>query len=141
MTVKENLALIFGREPALWAGLANTIIYLVGAFLIHFTKDQEAVLVAAFAAILGVVVAFSTRDGVSAAILGFFKAALAVALGFGAHLSADEQAVIMSATATLTSLFVRTQATAKVGAHELPSKVAVTKNPCCNYPPPEATGK
>ena len=109
---------IFGREPALWSGLANAAIYLVGAFFIHLSDGQEAVLIAVASALLGLIVAAMTHDGLSAAILGFVKAAVALALGFGLKLSADQQAVILSFAAALVGMFVRTQATAPVAASE-----------------------
>lgn len=107
---------ILNREPALWAGLASAAIYMIGAFVIHMTADQESVLIAATAAVLGVIVAVMTHDGASAAILGLVKALLAVALGFGLHLSADNQAVILSFAAAVVAMFVRTQASAPVAA-------------------------
>jgi hypothetical protein len=111
--------LVFGREPALWAGLLNTVIYLLGAYVFHLSSKSEALLVAVAAAVLGLVVAVSTHDGVSAAILGLVKAAFAVSLGFGAHLSAATEAQLLAIAATVVALFVRTQATAKVSAGQL----------------------
>lgn len=110
---------IFGREPALWAGLINGGVYLLGATVFHLSTHQEAIVIAASSAILGIVVALSTHDGVSAGILGLLKAFLAVALGFGLKMPADTQAVVLSVAATLTAMFVRTQATAKVSASDL----------------------
>jgi hypothetical protein len=107
---------IFGREPALWAGLANAAVFFLGAFVFHLSAGQEAVLIAACAAVLGVVVAVLTKDGLSAGILGVVKALLAVALGFGLKLDADSQAVLLSFAAALVAMFVRTQATAPVSA-------------------------
>jgi len=107
-------AKIFGREPALWAGFVNTAVYLIGSRLLHLSAAHESVLIAITAAVLGVVVSLSTHDGVSATILGLVKAFLALALGFGLKLNPDTQAFILSAAATLSAMFVRTQATAKV---------------------------
>jgi hypothetical protein len=107
---------IFGREPALWAGLINVAVYLLGATVFKLSTSQEAVVIAVAAAVLGIVVALSTHDGVSAAILGFIKAVIALALGFGLKLSPDNTALILSVLATFSAMFVRTQATAKVAA-------------------------
>jgi hypothetical protein len=111
---------ILGREPALWAGLANAAIYLVGAFLVSLSDDQESMLIAVVAALLGLVVAAMTHDGLSAAILGFAKAGVALALGFGLKLSAEQQAVILSFAAAAVAMFVRTQATAPVTPRPVP---------------------
>lgn len=109
------------REPALVAGLVNSVIYVLGAFVIHMTPEQEALLIAATAAVLGVVVAYATHDGLSAAILGFVKSLIAVALGFGLHLDADHQAILLSFAAAITAMFVRTQAVAPLPASALPT--------------------
>ena len=107
---------IFGREPALWAGLINVAVYVLGATVFHLTKNQESIVIAVAAAILGLLVALSTHDGVSAAILGLVKAVVALGLGYGLKLDADKQALLLSVAATLSAMFVRTQATAKVPA-------------------------
>lgn len=113
--VRSNkVGLIFGREPALWAGFLNTAVFMLGAYVFHLSTQQESGLIAGVAAVLGIVVAFQTDDGVSAAILGLVKGAFALALGFGAHISADHLAEYLSAAATLSALFVRTQATAHI---------------------------
>lgn len=109
-------AKIFGREPALWAGLINTAVYVLGATVFHLSIKQESLVIAITAAALGFAVALSTHDGVSAAILGLVKAVLAVGLGYGLKLDADKQAFLLSAAATLSAMFVRTQATARVPA-------------------------
>lgn len=109
-------AKIFGREPALWAGLINTGVFVLGSTVFHLSAHQESIVIAISAGVLGFVVALSTHDGVSAAILGLVKAVLAIALGFGLKLDADKQAFLLSVAATLSAMFVRTQATAKVTA-------------------------
>lgn len=100
---------ILGREPAMWSGLFGAIVYTLGAFVFHLSSGQEAVLIAAVAALLGVYVAAVTKDGASAAILGAAKALLVVALGFGLKLGADQQAIILSLVAAVVAMFVRTQ--------------------------------
>jgi hypothetical protein len=116
---KNPATRVFGREPALWAGLLNAAVYLLGATVLHLSTAHESILIAATAAVLGFVVALSTHDGVSASILGLLKALIAMALGFGLKVSPDTQAVILSSAATLSAMFVRTQATARVSATDL----------------------
>ena len=105
---------IFGREPALWLGLLAAALKLATAFGLDVSVDQQSVINAAAAALVGVAVAVLTRDGIPAAILGAAQALLALGLGFGLHVSADQQAVIMSFVAVTISMFVRTQVTAPV---------------------------
>ena len=105
---------IFGREPALWLGLLAAALKLGTAFGLDLTGDQQSVINAAAAAMIGVAVAVLTHDGISAAILGGAQALLALGLGFGLHVSGDQQAVIMAFVAVAISMFVRTQVTAPV---------------------------
>jgi nicotinamide riboside transporter PnuC len=103
---------IFGREPALWLGLIGALVSTIGAFFIHLTTDQQGVLNAVAALVVGLLVAWSTHDGQSAAVLGLIKGVLALAVSFGAHLSPDSQAVLYTLAAAVVAMFVRTQATA-----------------------------
>jgi hypothetical protein len=105
---------LFGREPALWLALVAVGVKLLTAFGLDVSTNQQAVINAAAAAIVGLIVAVLVHDGVSAAVLGLVQAGIALAVGFGLHWSADQQAVVMSAAAALVAMFVRTQVTAKV---------------------------
>jgi hypothetical protein len=102
---------IFGREPALVLALIAILVKTGAAFGLNVTTDQQAVINAAAAAIVGLIVAIVAHDGLSAAILGTVQAVIALAVGFGLHWSADQQAVVMSLAAALIAMFVRTQVT------------------------------
>lgn len=105
------------RDPALYLTLFATLVRLAGAFVINLSADQQAVLNAAATAIAGLAVAFIVRkDGQVAAILGVAQALLALAVGFGLHVSAENQAVIMSFVGAAVAAFVRTQVVAPVSA-------------------------
>jgi len=106
---------LFGREPALWLGLISSLVMFAGAFGLNLSADQQALINAASAALFGLLTAwFIAKDGLTAAILGFVQAVLALAVGFGLNLSSDKQTIIMVVVSALTSMFVRTQATAPV---------------------------
>jgi len=94
--------------------LGDVSIKLVGAFWADLSIYQQSLLNALVAAGLGAFVAVSTHDGQSAALLGAAQAALALALGFGVHLDAQNQAVLMGFVSVAVSMFVRTQVTAPV---------------------------
>lgn len=116
--------LIFGREPALWLALVAIIVKTVAAFGLHVSVDQQSVINAVAAALVGLIVAASTGDGIVAAVLGLAQAAIALAVGFGLGWSADQQAVVMSLAAAAVAMFVRTQVTAPVAAlplHQSPT--------------------
>lgn len=105
-----------GRDPALYLTAFATVVRLVAAFFIDLSPDQQAWLNAVATAVAGLVVAFIVRrDGQVPAILGFVQAVIALAVGFGADLSAEQQAVVMSLIGALAAAFVRTQVVAPVG--------------------------
>lgn len=110
---------IFGREPALWLTLVAIIVKTVCAFGVHVSPDQQSVINAVAAALVGLIVAASTGDGIAAAALGFVQATIALAVGFGLHWSADQQALVMSLVAAAVAMFVRTQVIAPVAAAQL----------------------
>ncbi|HEX2551617.1 MAG TPA: hypothetical protein VHK64_08490 [Nocardioidaceae bacterium] len=106
-----------GRDPALYLTLFATVVRLAAAFVFHLTDGQQAVLNAAATAVAGLVVALVVRhDGQVAAVLGVAQALLALAIGFGLNVSAENQAVIMSFIGALAAAFVRTQVVAPVAA-------------------------
>jgi hypothetical protein len=115
---------IFGREPVLWLALVAIVVKVIAAFLVHVSTDQQAVINAAAAAVAGLLVALSTHDGVSGAILGVVQAMLALGVGFGLRWSPEEQAMVMSLAASVVAMFVRTQVTAPVSATVPPARAA-----------------
>ncbi|GGN39377.1 hypothetical protein FHR83_006731 [Actinoplanes campanulatus] len=105
------------REPALYLTLFATLVRLLAAFWLDLSDGQQAVLNATATAVAGLIVAvWVRRDGQVAALLGVVQAVLALAVGFGADLSAESQAVIMSFVGTAAAMFVRTQVDAKTPA-------------------------
>lgn len=114
---------IFGREPAALLSLVAVAIKLLAAFGAGLSPDQQAVLNAVAAAAVGLAVAVMAHDALAAPLYGFAQAALALALGFGLHWTADQQAVVLSFVQVAIAMFLRTQVTAKtsmVGAVEPP---------------------
>ncbi|WP_329177885.1 hypothetical protein [Streptomyces sp. NBC_01477] len=105
---------IFGREPALWLALLGVAVKLATAFGLDLTNDQQASVNAASLAVVGVLVAASTHDGIAAAALGLLQAGIALAVGFGLHWAPDQQATVMSFAAALAAMWTRTQVTALV---------------------------
>src|SRR4051812_3790675 len=110
---------IFGREPALWLALFAVVVKLATAFGLDLTDGQQAGINAGAAAVVGLLVALSVHDGISAAVLGLFQAGLALAVGFGLHWSPEQQSTALSLAAALIAMWTRTQVTAKVPAAAL----------------------
>ncbi len=107
---------ILGREPALWLALVAVLVKAAAAFGLDVSVDQQAVVNAVAAAVVGLIVAFIVHDGAVAAVIGLAQAVLALAVGFGAHLDADRQAILMSLVAVAVGMYTRTQVTAPVAA-------------------------
>lgn len=106
--------MILKREPAWWAAVLSALFMTISAFFLHLSPEAQGAVSALILAILGFVVALMTHDGWAAAALGLIKAIISVALAFGLHWSADQQAVVMSLLAAISAGYVRTQATAPV---------------------------
>lgn len=101
------------RDPALYLFLVATIVKLFSAFVLHVSDNQQAVINAVAVAVAAAIVAAVVKhDGQVAAILGVAQALIALAVGFGLHLTADNQALIMSALGAIAAAFVRTQVVA-----------------------------
>lgn len=113
--------MIFRREPAMLLALLAVAIKLATAFGLNLTVDQQSVINAVAAALVGLIVAVMVHDGIGAAALGFLQAAIALAIGFGLQWSPDQQAVVMSFAAAVVAMWTRTQVVAPVAAGALPS--------------------
>ncbi|MFM9373285.1 hypothetical protein [Streptomyces sp. Da 82-17] len=117
-------ATLFGREPAIWAGLVAVVVQFAAAFIVDVTADVQAGVNATAAALLGLLVAFKVNDGQVAALTGFAQAALALGMHLGLDWSADRQAAAMALITVVAQTFVRTQVTAPAPA--TPARPAVS---------------
>lgn len=105
------------RDPALYLFLVATAVKLFSAFVLHVSDNTQALVNAvAIAVAAAIVAAVVKHDGQVAAILGVAQALLALAVGFGLHLSADNQALVMTFLGALAAGFVRTQVVAPASA-------------------------
>lgn len=116
---------LLGREPALWLGLIAVLLKTLTAFGLGVSADQQALINACAAALVGLAVAVIAHDGLSAALLGAVQAVVALAVGFGLHWSADQQAVVMSLVAAAIAMWTRTQVTAPVAGPSLSTSQGV----------------
>jgi hypothetical protein len=115
--MEHVMSLKISRDPALWLTLIATAVRLASAFVFHLSGEQQAVLNAAATAVASLVVAFVVRrDGQVPALLGVAQTLLALAIGFGLNVSAENQAVIMSFVGAIAAAFIRTQVVAPVSA-------------------------
>jgi nicotinamide riboside transporter PnuC len=106
---------IFGREPAVILATVSALIQFLSLFIVELTTDQQAVLNAVVAALIGVITAATVaRDKLLPAVVGLGQAILALAVGFGADWSAEQQTALMALVATAAGMFIRTQVAAPV---------------------------
>jgi hypothetical protein len=111
--------MLFGREPAVWAGLVAVAVQFVSAFVVDVSQDTQTAVNVAAAALLGLLVAFKVGDGQVAALTGLAQAALALGMNLGLDWSADRQAAVMAAITVVAQAFVRTQVTAPVPRNQV----------------------
>jgi hypothetical protein len=106
---------IFGREPVYLLAVAAIVLKLAAAFGLNVSADQQAVINAGLAAAVGVASAIVLKTGAAgAAILQFAQAALALFVGFGLDLSANQQSLIMSGIAAVLALVLHREVQAPV---------------------------
>lgn len=110
---------LFGREPAVWAGIVAVVVQFVAAFVVDVSQNVQTGVNVAAAALLGLLVAFKVGDGQVAALIGLAQAALALGMNLGLDWSADKQAAVMAFITVVAQAFVRTQVTAPVPAPAL----------------------
>ena len=109
---------VFGREPAFWLSFVAAAVALFSATVFELSVDQQGVLNAVTAAVFGVLTAWSvSAEKAVPAIVGLFKAAIAVALAFGLSLAPEVQSTaLVFVEILLTGLLVRPNVSAPVSA-------------------------
>lgn len=118
---------IFGREPALWLGLAAAALKLGTAFGLDVTADQQTLINTVLACLVAVASAIVLKNGaVAATIMQLAQAGMALFVGFGLNWTADKQGLVMASIAAAIALYTRTQATAPVPAVRLEQSSPVT---------------
>lgn len=100
---------VFGREPVFWVSLIETAIALAITFGLHWSNQQVTLVMAGVNAAFGLYVAWATHDTWLAGAIGFVKAGLAIAVGFGLDLGVDKTAAIIAFISVALAAFNRTQ--------------------------------
>jgi hypothetical protein len=100
------------REPALILDFLETLLVIFVAFGLPLTHDQQAYIVAALVAAVGLIKGVTVHPFPPAVVTDFGRAALVLAASFGLEtLSADKIALLVTALGTLTTLIMRAQVT------------------------------
>lgn len=105
----------FGREPVLILGFVAVTLKLASAYGLDVSVEQQAVIMAVLSGIVALVEAVVLRTGAAAAaIVNLAQAVLALFLGFGLDLSAEQQALWMLVVEGAVALMLRREVTAPV---------------------------
>lgn len=97
----------FGREPAALITLVGAAINVGLAFGLPWTPEQVSLVNAAVSALIGLAIAWFTKDGLLAVTLGVMQALLSVAVGFGLSLTDDQQAAFIAFLNVFAGIFNR----------------------------------
>lgn len=100
---------IFGREPAAWVGLIESLLTILLAFGLGVTQETFGPILAVVVAAFGVYTAWVTKDTALGAIVGFTKASLVLCAVYGLTLTDGQTAAIVALVSVLVSFFQRTQ--------------------------------
>lgn len=105
---------ILGRDPVLVLAFVAVVLQLISRF-IPFTVDQQALVLAVLAALIGAIGAFVVKsDRAVPLLVGLVKAVLALLLGFKLNLDPDLQATILAFVTTGAALWTYGKVTAPV---------------------------
>lgn len=101
---------IFGREPAFYTGLMESILVVALSFNVwHLTTDTIGIVMAAVSAVFAVVVAYKTHDTLLSAGVGLIKALIALFVVFGLSFTQDQSVAIIAVATIVLSAWNRTQ--------------------------------
>ena len=109
---------IFGREPATILAFIAVVLKLSAAYGLDVTTAQQAVIMAFLSCVVAVAEALILHTGAAfAALVNLAQAALALFMGFGLHINAEQQSLWMFAIEGGLALFVvRPQVTAPIAS-------------------------
>lgn len=108
---------ILGREPVLLLGFVAVALKLASAYGLDVSAEQQAVIMAVLSGVVALAEAVVLRTGAAAAaIVNLAQGVLALFLGFGLDMSAEQQALWMLVVEGAVALFLRREVTAPVSA-------------------------
>ncbi|GAA0969670.1 hypothetical protein GCM10009555_017220 [Acrocarpospora macrocephala] len=98
---------IFGREPALWLTLIQTVVALAVGLGLNVTGEQVGLINAAAGAVLALVAAVAVRPFPVPLLMGAIQAAIALGVGFGLALDGGQVGLVNAAAAALVGIVLR----------------------------------
>lgn len=111
---------VFGREPVYILAFIAIVLKLGAAYGLDVSDGQQTLINTALACVVAIISAIVLHNGaVGAAIVNFAQAALALFLGLGLDMTAQEQAGWMAAVAGAVALWEHREVTAPVSSTPL----------------------
>lgn len=106
---------ILGREPVYILAFVAVALKLSSAYGLDVSAEQQAVIMAVLSGIVALAEAIVLRTGAAAAaIVNLAQGVLALFLGFGLNMSAEQQALWMLVVEGAVALMLRREVTAPV---------------------------
>lgn len=106
---------IFGREPVAILAFVAVALKLSSAYGLNVSAEQQAIIMTVLSCVVALAEAVVLRTGAAfAAIVNLAQAGLALFLGFGLEMTAEQQALWMFAVEGLVALFLRREVEAPV---------------------------
>lgn len=119
---------ILGREPVYILAFVAVALKLSSAYGLDVTAEQQAVIMAVLSGVVALIEAIVLRTGAAAAaIVNLAQGVLALFLGFGLDLSAEQQALWMLLVEGAVALMIRREVTAPVAALGIEQSSPLTK--------------
>lgn len=122
---------IFGREPATILAFIAVALKLGSAYGLNVSGTNQALIMTFLSCVVAVAAAFILKTGAAfAALVNLAQAALALFMGFGLNMSAEQQALWMFAIEGFLALVVvRPQVTAPIAALRIEQTSPVKQPP------------
>ncbi|MFJ7297554.1 hypothetical protein [Streptomyces collinus] len=119
---------ILGREPVYLLAFVAVALKLASAYGLDVTAEQQAVIMAVLSGAVALVEAIVLRTGAAAAaIINLAQSGLALFLGFGLEMTAEQQALWMLVVEGAVAIFLRREVTAPVAALSIEQSSPLTK--------------
>lgn len=121
---------ILGREPVYLLAFVAIALKLASAYGLGVSDDQQTAIMAVLSCVVALATAIVLKTGAAAAaIVNLAQAGLALFLGFGLDMSAEQQALWMLLVEGAVAIFLRKEVTAPVPVVSLEQSSPLAKRP------------
>lgn len=101
---------IFGRDPATWVGLIEAVLVMALSLnMFELSHETIALIMAVVVSAFGIYTAYVTNQTMLGVVVGFTKAVIALAVGFGFEFGPDRTAALIALVTVVIGFYQRTQ--------------------------------